>query len=174
MSKPNPTDHQCLAAAKRELATHLATRPATDGELASQRMAALMRSRALSAAAAAKRLAIIGVASAYPKAALNVEAGLLDDAGHLDQQALGARMESEASGTYDETTRALEQRVSYYQSMIDMRRAVAFVRSCSEDDGPETYDEAAGLFAAIFGRRPDSTDGDMGDLWSHCCAAVRS
>lgn len=47
-----------------------------------------------------------------------------------------------------------------------------YVASCGEDGGPETYEEAAELFAAIFGRQPDADDGDQGDLWSHVCAAV--
>lgn len=50
--------------------------------------------------------------------------------------------------------------------------AEAYVRSCGEDDGPESYEEAAELFTAVFGRSPDSADGDQGDLWSHVCAAV--
>lgn len=49
-----------------------------------------------------------------------------------------------------------------------------YVRSCGEDDGPETYEEAAELFEAIFGRAPDADDGDQGELWSHVCAAVES
>jgi hypothetical protein len=47
-----------------------------------------------------------------------------------------------------------------------------YVRACDENEGPEDYDEAAELFAAIFGREPDEGDGDEGDLWSHVCAAV--
>lgn len=55
---------------------------------------------------------------------------------------------------------------------MSRREAEEYVRSCGEDDGPETYEDAAELFAAIFGRRPDADDGDMGELWSHVCAAV--
>lgn len=36
---------------------------------------------------------------------------------------------------------------------------------------PETYEEAAALFRAEFGRDPDDDDGDRGQLWSHVCAA---
>jgi len=50
--------------------------------------------------------------------------------------------------------------------------AIKYVRSCDDDGGPETYKEAAELFAAVFGRQPDDDDGDQGDLWSHVCAAV--
>lgn len=50
--------------------------------------------------------------------------------------------------------------------------AEQYVRSCSEDEGPETYAEAAEIFAAIFGRRPVDGDGGQGEMWSHCCAAV--
>ena len=50
--------------------------------------------------------------------------------------------------------------------------AEQYIRSCGEDDGPETYEDAAEIFRAIFGREPDASDGDAGDLWSHCCAAV--
>jgi hypothetical protein len=52
--------------------------------------------------------------------------------------------------------------------------AVAYVRSCGEDDGPESYDDAAEVFAALYGRAPDADDGDQGDVWSLCCAAVQS
>lgn len=41
----------------------------------------------------------------------------------------------------------------------------------AEDEEPETYDEAAAEFRAEFGREPDATDGDQGQLWSHVCAA---
>lgn len=47
------------------------------------------------------------------------------------------------------------------------------VRSCSEDEGPETYADATEVFEALFERAPDAEDGDMGMLWSHCCAAVQ-
>lgn len=52
------------------------------------------------------------------------------------------------------------------------QEAIEYVRGCGEDEGPESYGEAADLFAAIFGRRPDASDGDQGELWSHVCAAV--
>ena len=42
------------------------------------------------------------------------------------------------------------------------------VRSCSEDEGPETYADATEVFEALFERAPDAEDGDMGMLWSHC------
>lgn len=41
-----------------------------------------------------------------------------------------------------------------------------------EDYEPETYAEAAELFTAIFERAPDAEDGDQGQLFSHCVAAV--
>ena len=43
-----------------------------------------------------------------------------------------------------------------------------------EDEGPETYEEAAELFGALYDRAPDAEDGDMGNVWSLCCAAVAS
>jgi len=52
--------------------------------------------------------------------------------------------------------------------------AEAFIRSCAEDEGPESYEHAAAIFAAIFGRHAADEDGDAGDLWSHACAAVLS
>jgi hypothetical protein len=51
--------------------------------------------------------------------------------------------------------------------------AEQYVRSCGEDEGPETYEEAAEVFAALYGRDPDDDDGDTGDVWSLCCAAVQ-
>lgn len=51
--------------------------------------------------------------------------------------------------------------------------AIAFALSCDEDEGPESYDEAAELFAAMYGRRPDDSDGDQHELWSHVCAAIQ-
>lgn len=50
--------------------------------------------------------------------------------------------------------------------------AIEYVQACGEADGPESYEEAAELFAAIFGRAPDDADGDALSLWSHVCAAV--
>jgi hypothetical protein len=35
---------------------------------------------------------------------------------------------------------------------------------------PETYEDAAEVFAALYERRPDDADGDQGDVWSLCCA----
>ena len=49
--------------------------------------------------------------------------------------------------------------------------ALDFVRNCSEDEGPDSPEEAAEIFAAIYGRQPDDEDGEV---WSHCCAAVQS
>jgi hypothetical protein len=56
--------------------------------------------------------------------------------------------------------------VSYYQA-----EALALLA----DDGyePESYEEAAEVFAALYGRTPDSADGDQGMVWSHCCAYTR-
>lgn len=53
-------------------------------------------------------------------------------------------------------------------------RAARYIRSCAEDEGPDSYEEACELFAAIFWRRPSAADGDLGELWSHCCAAVEA
>jgi len=50
--------------------------------------------------------------------------------------------------------------------------AESYVRACAEDEGPESYAEAAALFRAIIGRDADADDGDQGELWSHVCAAV--
>ena len=50
--------------------------------------------------------------------------------------------------------------------------AITFVKSCGENDGPETYAEAAEIFEALYGRAPDTTDGDQGQIWSLCCAAT--
>lgn len=47
-----------------------------------------------------------------------------------------------------------------------------YIRNCDENDGPESYEEAAEIFEAIFGRKPDPDDGDQGDLFSHAVAAV--
>lgn len=47
------------------------------------------------------------------------------------------------------------------------------VREYGENEGPETYEDVAEIFAAIYGRQPDADDGDVGEVWSTCCAAVR-
>jgi TolA-binding protein len=39
-----------------------------------------------------------------------------------------------------------------------------------EDYEPETYEEAAEIFAALYERHPDDEDGDLGQIWSLCCA----
>jgi len=49
--------------------------------------------------------------------------------------------------------------------------AEAYVRACAEDEGPETDDEAAEIFAALYDRAPDAEDIAVG-VWSLCCAAV--
>lgn len=41
-----------------------------------------------------------------------------------------------------------------------------------DDYEPDSYEEAAELFAAVFERKPDADDGDQGMLFSHCVAAV--
>lgn len=41
-----------------------------------------------------------------------------------------------------------------------------------EDDGPESYDDAARAFRAVFLREPDDEDGRA--LWSDVCGAARS
>lgn len=50
--------------------------------------------------------------------------------------------------------------------------AIEYVLSCGEDEGPSSYWHAAELFEALYGRAPDDEDGDAGELWSLCCAAV--
>ena len=54
--------------------------------------------------------------------------------------------------------------------------AADYIRACGEDDdGPETWDDAAALFEAIFGRAADPLDEDERDqffLWSAVCSAV--
>lgn len=55
---------------------------------------------------------------------------------------------------------------------MDKAEAIEYVRGCGEDEGPSSYEQAAELFEAIFGRAPDDDDGDQGELWSHVCAAV--
>lgn len=52
------------------------------------------------------------------------------------------------------------------------REAEQYVLECGEDEGPESYGEAAEIFEALYGRQPDSEDGDQGQVWSLCCAAV--
>lgn len=56
---------------------------------------------------------------------------------------------------------------------ISRKDAMKYVRKCAEAQGPETYAEAAELFAAIYARRPDKQDGDRFQVWSLCCAAVK-
>lgn len=55
---------------------------------------------------------------------------------------------------------------------MTLNEAIEYVRSLPEDGGPESYDDAAELFAVVFGRAPDGDDGDAGDLFSHVCAAI--
>ncbi len=50
--------------------------------------------------------------------------------------------------------------------------AIEYVRGCGEHDGPDSYDDAARIFAALYGRAPSAEDGDQGSVWSLCCAAV--
>ncbi len=57
-------------------------------------------------------------------------------------------------------------------AVLSRREAEDFVRECGEDDGPESYEEAAEIFAALYDRAPDADDGDQGEVWSLCCAAV--
>jgi hypothetical protein len=57
---------------------------------------------------------------------------------------------------------------------VSRSEAEAYVRACGEDEGPDTYDEAADIFVALYERAPDDDDGDQGDVWSMCCAAVQS
>jgi hypothetical protein len=47
--------------------------------------------------------------------------------------------------------------------------AVEFIRSCGEDEGPETAEEVSELFRALYGRAPDDDDDEAG-VWSLCCA----
>ena len=52
------------------------------------------------------------------------------------------------------------------------QEAIEQVQSYGEDEGPESYSDAAELFEAIIGRKPDAADGDAAQLFSHVCAAV--
>lgn len=55
-----------------------------------------------------------------------------------------------------------------------MTRGDALELIRDEDYEPESYEEAAEIFAALYERRPDADDGD-GDqamVWSLCCAYV--
>ena len=51
------------------------------------------------------------------------------------------------------------------------QEAIEFVRSCGEDEGPKTAEEAAEIFEALYQRAPDEDDESVG-VWSLCCAAV--
>jgi hypothetical protein len=51
--------------------------------------------------------------------------------------------------------------------------AIEYVQSCSEDEGPDSYDEAADIFKALFERPAEPDDGSQFDLWSAICDAVR-
>ena len=51
------------------------------------------------------------------------------------------------------------------------REAVAYVKRCDENDGPESEAEAAKIFEALYGRKPDAQDRRDG-IWNHCCAYV--
>jgi hypothetical protein len=50
--------------------------------------------------------------------------------------------------------------------------AMEYIKGCDEEEGPTSYADAAAIFAALFDRLPNAEDGNAGDLWSHCCAAV--
>lgn len=53
-----------------------------------------------------------------------------------------------------------------------MTKNEALAAIANTDYEPETYEEAAELFEAIYGRKPDARDGDAGTLFSRCCAAA--
>lgn len=58
-----------------------------------------------------------------------------------------------------------------------MTRSEAMTRVealADESETPDSYQEAADLFRAIFGRVPEQEDGDKGDLFAHCYERVRS
>lgn len=81
-----------------------------------------------------------------------------------DQRAAAAEALSKAASSLWRQVQALRSRAE----------AEEYVRECSEDEGPESYEEAAEVFAALYGREPEPEDGDQGQVWSLCCAAVRS
>jgi hypothetical protein len=56
---------------------------------------------------------------------------------------------------------------------MTMTEAKRYVRSCAEDEGPQSYEDVAEVFSALYGRAPDAEDGDQGEVWSLCCVAVR-
>lgn len=57
------------------------------------------------------------------------------------------------------------------EEKMTKQEAIDYIRSCSEDNGPETVEEAHEIFEAIFGIKPDP-DMSHFDAWSHACAAV--
>lgn len=84
----------------------------------------------------------------------------LDQAGRYHERAYAEAM-------------AHAQRIDAAHAAAERRReAVAYIVACGEQDGPETYHDAAEIFRAIFGRDPTCADGLAPDLFSHCCAAV--
>jgi hypothetical protein len=49
------------------------------------------------------------------------------------------------------------------------REAVEYIRSCGECDGPDSPEEAAEIFRAIYGRAPDHYEEDV---WTAACLGV--
>lgn len=135
-----PSDHQCLRAAERALAAHLATRPATTAEALA--IAASHRAEHAALIAGAKRLEhayahppIVdgrGAWVATEKHAAGIVATQhLQEAGRTRQAAIRPLMLAEAweaiapdpSVAWEQTRGELETRAAYYRGLIDARAA---------------------------------------------------
>ena len=57
-------------------------------------------------------------------------------------------------------------------NQMTYKEAEQYIQACGEDDGPESYQHAAEIFAAIYGRQPHADDGDQFMLWSLACDAI--
>lgn len=57
--------------------------------------------------------------------------------------------------------------------LADDAGGLEYVVSHSDDDELE-HDDLVAAFRGLYGRPPEADDGDDSDLWSLCCAAVRT
>lgn len=117
-----PTDHQCLAAARRALAEHLATRPATPAELAAQASAFDAQAEEL------QRSYDADLRDRGLDRLLGQDLGRL--AAERDRLRAHAQTYHDASAQplgepWEETRRVLTERVRYYSSRIEQRRPVS-------------------------------------------------
>lgn len=139
-----PSDHQCLRAAERLLAEHLATRPATTTEAGI--IAAGHRAEAASLLAEAEQLEH---AYRHPLTAAEIGRGpqspaqqhvahvsavkSLQEAVRVRQRAIRPTLRAEAweaiagdpASAWDRTRRELEGRVAHYRGRIEARRAAS-------------------------------------------------